>query len=181
VLFIDEAYTLANANYQNGGYAKEAIDTLIAQMENHRDDMVVIMAGYPRDMERLMALNQGLPGRMPFVLEFPNYDREELYQIFLRMVENSAFELSDEAEAMVKAYFENLDERILTASDFSNARFVRNLFERTWSKTVTRAQVDGSDVHLIQKVDFEAAATDNRVEAEKQAARRTRPGYHLGI
>ena len=143
--------------------------------------MVVIMAGYPQDMERLMSLNQGLPGRMPFVLEFPNYNRQELYQIFLRMVENSAFELSDEAEAMVKAYFENLDERILAAKDFANARFVRNLFERTWSKTVTRAQMDGSDVHLIKKVDFEAATADNSKTAENKTTRRTRPGYHLGI
>jgi SpoVK/Ycf46/Vps4 family AAA+-type ATPase len=60
VLFIDEAYTLADANYSDGGYAKEAVDTLIAQMENHREDLVVIMAGYPNEMARLMNMNPGL-------------------------------------------------------------------------------------------------------------------------
>lgn len=182
VLFIDEAYTLANANYRDGsGYAKEAIDTLIAQMENHRDDMVVIMAGYPQDMERLMVLNQGLPGRMPFVLEFPNYTRQELFAIFLRMVENSAFTLTSDAEAAAQAYFENLDERILAAKDFSNARFARNLFERTWSKTVTRSQFDGGDIHVITKADFDAAVVENGQPEETKTTRRTRPGYHLGI
>ena len=182
ILFIDEAYTLANANYgENSGYSKEAIDTLIAQMENHRDDMVVIMAGYPNDMQRLMALNPGLPGRMPYVLEFPNYTREELYRIFMAMVGGSAFHLTDEAEAAVKAYFESLEDRVLNAPDFANARFARNLFERTWSKTVTRTQFDGSDLHTITKADFEAAVQDSGRTAEIKTSKRTRPGYHLGV
>ncbi len=182
VLFIDEAYTLANANYRdNSGYAKEAIDTLIAQMENHRDDMMVIMAGYPQDMERLMALNPGLSGRMPYVLEFPNYSRQELTQIFMRMAQKSAFTLSEEAEAAAKAYFETLDDSILNGPDFSNARFVRNLFERTWSKTVTRSQFDAGDCRVITRADFEAAVAEQIQMAQNKTPKRTRPGYHVGL
>ena len=181
ILFIDEAYTLSNANYSNGdGYAKEAIDTLIAQMENHRDDMVVIMAGYPKEMNELMQLNPGLSGRMPYVLEFPNYTREQLAAIFASMVNKSAFRLADGVQALVDTYFANLDDKIVLGPNFSNARFVRNIFERTWSKTVTRSQLDGSDPHIITADDFAAASADTNVTTAK-TAKRSRPGYHLGL
>lgn len=181
VLFIDEAYTLANANYSNGdGYAKEAIDTLIAQMENHRDDMVVIMAGYPNEMNHLMQINPGLPGRMPYVLEFPNYTRTQLAAIFASMVSKSSFRLADGVQEQVDAYFAQLDDKIICGANFANARFVRNLFERTWSKTVTRSQLDGSDPHIITADDFAAATADTAVSTAK-TAKRSRPGYHLGL
>lgn len=181
VLFIDEAYTLANANYSNGdGYAKEAIDTLIAQMENHRDDMVVIMAGYPKEMNDLMRLNPGLSGRMPYVLEFPNYTRDQLAAIFASMVKKSAFRLAEGVQEQVDSYFANLDDKIILGPSFSNARFVRNIFERTWSKTVTRSQLEGSDPHIITADDFAAATADTTVTTAK-AAKRSRPGYRLGL
>ena len=182
VLFIDEAYTLADASYSNGdGYAKEAIDTLIAQMENHRDDLVVIMAGYPKEMDRLMALNPGLAGRIPYELQFPNYTREELHRIFLKMVSGDRFSLSSEAEAAVKAYFENLSNAVLNDPNFSNARFVRNLFERTWSKTIMRAQLDGSDPRIITGQDFEAASREDTRTIGKKQDKRPHPGYRLGL
>lgn len=182
VLFIDEAYTLADANYSTGnGYAKEAIDTLIAQMENHRDDMVVIMAGYPNEMDALMRLNPGLAGRMPYVLEFPNYSRSQLAEIFISMVNQSAFSLASDAQEQVTAYFNGLDDNLLHASDFSNARFVRNIFEQTWSKTITRTQIDGSDVHVITKEDFAAATADTGKTLSAKTTNRSRPGFHLGL
>ena len=179
VLFIDEAYTLTNANYSNSNsFSKEAIDTLISQMENHRDDMVVILAGYPREMEELMRMNPGLSGRIPYSLNFPNYTREQLGQIFSSMAENSPFTLTPQATSAAEAYFASLDERILSASDFANARFVRNLFERVWSKTVTRAQLDGSDPRTITAADFTAAA-ESAGELNRKQSARSRPGYHL--
>ena len=182
VLFIDEAYTLANANYSNGdGYAKEAIDTLIAQMENHRDDMVVIMAGYPKEMNDLMRLNPGLSGRMPYVLEFPNYTREQLAAIFASMVSKTSFRLAEDVLPFVNEYFANLDDKIVLSQDFSNARFVRNIFERTWSKTVTRSQLDGSDPAVITKDDFAAATADTAATVSGKTVKRSRPGYHLGL
>ena len=183
VLFIDEAYTLADADYASGsGYAKEAVDTLIAQMENHREDLVVIMAGYPREMDRLMDVNPGLKGRIPYTLEFPNYSVEELYQIFLRMVSGDGFRLAEGADAVIHSYFLNLPAEILGSSDFSNARFVRNLFERTWSKTVMRSQLDGTDPRTICAADFEAAAgEDVKSIGRKQQAKRPHPGFRLGM
>lgn len=182
VLFIDEAYTLANTGYGSGGsYAKEAVDTLIAQMENHREDMVVIMAGYPREMEELMQLNPGLAGRMPYLLEFPNYTREQLAAIFLSMVKKSKFSLTSEAETQAAAYFTQLDESILARGDFANARFVRNIFENTWSKAVTRSQMDGSDPLIITGEDFRAATAEGEKLLQNKTKKHSRPGYHLGL
>ena len=89
VLFIDEAYSLYNGEDDSRDYGKEAIDTMVAEMENHRNDMVIIMAGYPDDMKRLMKANSGLASRMPYTLEFPNYSREQLFEIFMQMVKRS--------------------------------------------------------------------------------------------
>ena len=182
VLFIDEAYTLADANYSSGsGYAKEAVDTLIAQMENHRDDMVVIMAGYPREMQQLMEMNPGLAGRIPYELVFPNYSREDLFRIFLRMAEGDRFTLTPEAYDEAKHYFDALPDAVIAAGDFANARFVRNLFERSWSKSVMRAQLDGSDPMTITAADFVTAAAEDVTTLGKKQAKKSRPGYKLGL
>ncbi len=181
VLFIDEAYTLADANYSDGGYAKEAVDTLIAQMENHREDLVVIMAGYPNEMARLMDMNPGLEGRMPYELVFPNYTREELAQIFLRMVDGDGFRCGEGVEQAVKDYFDKLDDAVLMNKNFANARFSRNLFERTWSKTVMRAQMDGSDTKLITLADFNSAAGEDVQSLGSKNLRHPRPGFRLGL
>ena len=181
VLFIDEAYTLADANYSNGdGFAKEAIDTLIAQMENHREDMVVIMAGYPKEMEQLMDINPGLEGRMPYLIEFPNYDRDELREIFYLMVRQNGFTLEEGLKEDVASYFAGLEDKILNAKDFANARFVRNLFELTWSKTIMRAQLDGTDSHIMKKEDFAAACRESG-ESLNRKDRHTKPGFHVGL
>ncbi len=180
VLFIDEAYTLADASYSNGdGFAKEAIDTLIAQMENHRDDMVIILAGYPKEMAQLMALNPGLAGRIPYILEFPNYTREELAAIFMQMVRTGGFEAGEGLEEAVKRYFMGLSDQVVLAHDFANARFVRNLFERTWSKTVMRAQMDGTDPRVILVEDFETGAQEDAKSLSAKSGRRGRMGFHV--
>lgn len=182
VLFIDEAYTLADANYSNGdGFAKEAIDTLIAQMENHREDLVVIMAGYPKEMGRLMELNPGLAGRMPYELVFPNYTPGELAQIFMRMMDGDGFSCGQDVKDAINAYFLGLDKSVLEDKHFSNARFARNLFERTWSKTVMRAQLDGSDPKVITLADFTSAANEDARSIGTKHIKHSRPGYRLGL
>lgn len=182
VLFIDEAYTLANMNQGNSSaFAKEAVDTLIAQMENHRDDMVVIMAGYPHEMAELMRVNPGLAGRIPYSLEFPNYTREQLAAIFQSMVSKSQFTMTPEAESYAADYFSQLDETVLAGHDFANARFVRNVFEKTWAKTVTRSQLDGSNPLVITKDDFAAATAEDAKSMQSKMRKRSRPGYHLGL
>ncbi len=182
VLFIDEAYTLADANYSDGGgYAKEAINTLIEQMENHRDDMVVIMAGYPKEMEKLMGLNPGLESRMPYQITFPDYSREELFEIFCGMVKKNGFKPTDGLLEKAKEYFLNLEDSVFKGKNFANARFVRNIFERTWSKTIMRAQIDGSDTFVMIAEDFEAAARENMEQLNKKSGMSQHPGYRLGL
>lgn len=160
VLFIDEAYSLYRGENTTVDYGREAIDTLIAEMENHRTDLVVIMAGYTDEMDTLMKANPGLESRMPYVVEFPNYTREQLYDIFMLMVTRS-FSYRQGFEQVVRAYFDNLSDEVILSKEFSNARFVRNLFERTWGKAALRAQLNKDDASVLTKEDFLLASSEN--------------------
>src|SRR5699024_12606166 len=84
ILFIDEAYSLARGGEKDFG--KEAIDTLVTHMEDNSDDLVIILAGYPYEMERFLRLNTGLKSRFPFILHFDDYNAEELRRIAQQMV-----------------------------------------------------------------------------------------------
>ncbi len=159
VLFIDEAYSLYRGDDNSKDYGVEALDTLIAEMENHRQDFVVIMAGYTDDMEKLMKGNAGLAGRMPYLLEFPNFTREQLHEIFVSML-NGKFEYEEDIITASKEYFNSLPDSILNSKQFSNARFVRNLFERTWAKSATRCQLEKCDKVVLTKDDFVRSTLD---------------------
>jgi AAA+ superfamily predicted ATPase len=159
VLFIDEAYSLYRGAQDTKDFGREALDVLIAEMENHRSDLVVIMAGYPDEMKTLMEGNSGLASRMPYVIEFPNFDRGQLYEIYVSMV-NRQFSADESLFAAAKTFFDNIPDSVLKSKEFSNARFVRNLFERTWAKASMRCQLDGSSDICIKKIDFEAATAD---------------------
>ncbi|MBQ9414586.1 MAG: AAA family ATPase [Clostridia bacterium] len=141
VLFIDEAYSLYRGDDDTRDFGREALDTLVAEMENHRSELVVIMAGYPDDMDKLMEGNPGLKSRMPILIEFPNYTREQLTEIFLNMARKH-FTFDEDFEKAVATYFQSLSDAVMHAKDFSNARFARNLYERTWGKAALRCQLD---------------------------------------
>ena len=158
VLFIDEAYALYSGE-SNNDYGKEALATLISEMENHRDDMVVIMAGYKGDMDKLMEGNAGLRSRMPYQIDFPSYTKKQLTEIFMLMVRKH-FAYNPELEQTVANFFDSLDQAYIDSQDFANARFVRNLYERTWSKAAIRSQMDGLDSIRITSDDFRAAASE---------------------
>ena len=157
VLFIDEAYALYDGTQQTNDYGKEALTTLISEMENHRDDMLVIMAGYTDDMETLMKGNAGLRSRMPYMISFPNYTRKQLYEIFMLMVRKH-FEYDPELVTEAKTYFDSLSDEYLNSREFANARFVRNLYERTWSKAALRASIEGLNTISLSRRDFLAAS-----------------------
>ncbi len=159
VLFIDEAYSLYRGDDNSKDYGVEALDTLIAEMENHRQDFVVIMAGYTDDMEKLMKGNAGLAGRMPYLLEFPNFTRAQLHEIFVSML-NGKFEYEQDIIQASKEYFEGLPDSVINSKQFSNARFVRNLFERTWAKSATRCQLAKCDKVVLTKDDFIRSTLD---------------------
>lgn len=167
VLFIDEAYSLYRGDKDNKDYGREAIDTLVSQMENHRQDFMVIMAGYAEDMDLMMEGNVGLASRMPYTITFPGYNREELSQIFMQMAGRS-FTCETGLEAAVKSYFESLGDAVLKSKEFANARFVRNLFERTWGKASIRRQLDPNGAFHLCTCDFEQAINDQEFQELQQ-------------
>lgn len=171
VLFIDEAYSLFRGDGNDRDYGREALDTLIAEMENHRSDLVVIMAGYTEEMQTLMRGNAGLASRMPYILEFPNFTREELYQIFVSMT-SSKFKAEKETLECAKAYFESIPDSVLQSKEFSNARFVRNLYERTWAKAVMRCQLEKKKNITLTKDDFERSVADKEFKFNEKKKNR---------
>jgi len=160
VLFLDEAYALYDGDHGSNDYGKEALTTLISEMENHRDDMLVIMAGYTDDMETLMNGNAGLRSRMPYAITFPNYTRYQLFEIFMLMVKKH-FKFTDGLQGEAKKYFESLTDAYVSSKEFANARFVRNLYERTWSKAALRASLSGLDEIELTSDDFLVASADS--------------------
>ncbi|WP_244832935.1 AAA family ATPase [Clostridium sp. BJN0001] len=126
ILFIDEAYSL------NGGssndYGKEAIETLIKEMEDNRDKLVVIFAGYTDKMEELLKINPGLKSRINFDIKFDDYNYKELFDIFKVFCKKESFVLTKDSENKIKSFFKSAFESGKT--DSSNARFVRSCFEK---------------------------------------------------
>ena len=171
VLFIDEAYSLFRGDDNERDYGREALDTLVAEMENHRGDLVVIMAGYTDDMEKLMQGNAGLRSRMPYCIEFPNFTREQLAEIF-RLMAQGRFKCEEALFDAAKAYFAELSDETLGSKEFSNARFVRNLFERTWAKAAMRCQLAGSREVVVTKADFERASGEKDFSFDMPKRRR---------
>jgi SpoVK/Ycf46/Vps4 family AAA+-type ATPase len=133
VLFIDEAYAL-NGKGDND-FGQEAIDTLLKAMEDHRDDLVVIVAGYDGLMEKFIQSNPGLESRFNRYLHFDDYTLDEMLEIFKMQCRKSQYTLSPDAEQDVKdfIYDENAD-----GVTFGNARGVRNLFEQILTAQANR-------------------------------------------
>ena len=134
VLFIDEAYSLALGGENDFG--REAIDTLLKAMEDHRDELVVIAAGYPEPMERFINSNPGLESRFNKYIFFPDYSAGELMEIFKMRCKKGGYVLSPEAESRAAESFERMyAER---GENFGNGRDVRNYFEDCVSRQANR-------------------------------------------
>jgi hypothetical protein len=123
VLLIDEAYALARGGENDFG--REAIDTLVKVIEDRRDELVVIAAGYPDEMADFIAANPGLASRFPKTIFFPDYDADELWAIFASIGEDAGYHPDAEAEAAVRAWFASVPRD----KGFGNGRLARNLFE----------------------------------------------------
>jgi SpoVK/Ycf46/Vps4 family AAA+-type ATPase len=130
ILFIDEAYALNSDDH----FGPEAINTAVQEMENHRDDVVVIFAGYPEPMEKFLRANEGLRSRIAFHLEFPDYNADEMTDIFNLMLEEQGYIC--ETEALEKA--RNLFSAATAQKEFGNGRFARNLLEQSIMKQSAR-------------------------------------------
>lgn len=155
VLFIDEAYALSNHGPE-GDFGQEAIDTLNKAMEDYRDDLIVIVAGYPDLMEDFIEANPGLKSRFNKTIEFPDYDAEDLYTIFKYMSKEQDYDLSDAGEVRLREVLE----RMVAEKDqnFGNARDVRNylsrVIERQANRLVSAATLDKSQLLTIEAEDL---------------------------
>lgn len=125
VLFIDEAYALSEGG--DNDFGKEAINTLVPLMENHRDDLVVIVAGYPEKMQAFLEMNDGLRSRFSRTIDFEDYSSGELYSIFKILCYAGDFRIHKDAIESIKKYLKERSQENLL--DFGNGRGVRNLLE----------------------------------------------------
>lgn len=139
ILFIDEAYDLVHG--ENDSFGREAVGTLIKEMEDNRDRMIVIFAGYSQEMEYFLESNSGIKSRISKTITFPDYSCEELIEIFNSFASDRKVILDIDAKAkisvMIKEMYDNRD------SKFGNAREMRTLFERVWINMINRVEEEG--------------------------------------
>ncbi|SCL15335.1 AAA family ATPase [Micromonospora inyonensis] len=156
VLFIDEAYSLSMSDSPRD-YGHEAIATLLKLMEDHRDDLVVIAAGYDREMRQFLDANSGLASRFPKILEFPDYDLDELVQIFTVLADDAGYQLADDVRDRARTALA----RLSRGSSFGNGRTVRNLLEATIAKQAARIiELTEAPAEVIRKLLVEDLPTE---------------------
>jgi len=168
VLFIDEAYDLIGRS--NNCFGQEAIATLVKLMEDKRDEFVCIFAGYTNEMNEMLDSNPGLRDRIQFNIEFPDYNYSELLQIFEKISKDYNYTLSGSA----KTYMEDMLYRLCTSKhkNFSNARLVRKIFERTQIKQASR-----SNSNNITEQDIKDAFADKDIAS--LLGSKSNIGFHL--
>lgn len=151
ILFVDEAYSLARGGDRDFG--KEAIDTLVKAMEDHKNEFILILAGYTNEMNWFMETNPGLKSRFPIQIEFPDYTLDELMQIALKMFQDREYEL---AELSKKKLLHILCHKY--SYNNGNARLVRNIVESSIRKhamrIVNKSDLKKEDLILIQPEDI---------------------------
>ncbi len=148
VLFIDEAYALSSGK-DKSDFGYEAINTLLVEMENHRDDLAVIVAGYPDLMEQFLQSNPGLKSRFNKFIHFDDYDGAQLMEIFEKQCASNGYQLTEEARKRAREIF---DEMYANRDDsFANGRSVRNFFEKVMIRQANRLaeQESISDEELL--------------------------------
>ncbi|WP_131763006.1 AAA family ATPase, partial [Actinomadura fibrosa] len=159
VLFVDEAYALSQSSGDQRDFGHEAVAELLRLMEEHRGDLVVIVAGYDAEMERFLKFNPGLESRFPKVLRFPDYSDDELVTIFEYMATEAGFALApgvlDALRGLVSAQ--------PRGASFGNARLVRNLLEAAISRQASRitaahderpGEIEATEVRLLRPEDL---------------------------
>lgn len=161
VLFIDEAYALVSPTTSQGNsFGQEAVDTLIKEMEDKRDRLVVIVAGYPEQMHEFLGANPGLRSRFTKTIEFPPYDTDDLLKIINTMAEQQGLRIEPGSEEPLRHYFAAARER----PAFANARSARTMLERAREAQAVRlgpllAKGDEVDLITLTRTDIEAAIT----------------------
>ncbi|MBO4613290.1 MAG: AAA family ATPase [Bacteroidaceae bacterium] len=159
VLFIDEAYALVPENGNGADYGQEAISTLLKRMEDYRNRLVVIIAGYKDEMQRFIDSNPGLQSRFNRYIDFPDYSADELVDIFKMYMKKNQYTLSSEAEEYLHLCMDYKVEH--KDRNFGNARFARNFFEKAIQEQANRLEgrtnLQEKELMEITDDDLEAA------------------------
>ncbi|MFJ5220814.1 right-handed parallel beta-helix repeat-containing protein [Streptomyces sp. NPDC088354] len=184
VLFIDEAYTLtSDSNHSGADFGREAVDTLLKLMEDHREDVVVVVAGYSGEMQSFLASNPGLASRFSRTVEFENYSVPELVAIMESMCARHHYELGDGTNAALAAHFE----RMPRDATFGNGRAARQVFEEMVDRQAVRlasqAEVGERDLSLLlpQDISEQAAAEGTADVMPGQSNALERLGDMIGL
>lgn len=147
VLFVDEAYAIAS---DGSGFGQEAIDTLVKLIEDYRGEIVVILAGYEKEMIDFLKANSGLESRFPLRINFPDYSADELFNIGLKMIEGKGFALAEQSVTLFKEQIHNLHKHSTAHS--GNGRMVRNYIDelvRNQSSRIATSDVSSSEMNII--------------------------------
>lgn len=154
VLFIDEAYSLGRGGHKDFG--REAIDTIVKQMEDYHEDFLLILAGYPGEMEQFLHLNPGLRSRFAYHVSFSDYNLAELMRITKQLITERDYELTDAAEREIRVHIQEV--LYHKPLHFSNARYVRNIIEKAIRKQAMRLlstyDVTPKDLKQITRADI---------------------------
>ena len=165
ILFIDEAYSLVD---DRNSYGAEAINTIVQQMENYRDEVIVIFAGYPEKMQAFIDQNEGLSSRIAFHLNFPDYNADELTMIMDLMLEQQGYRIEGEATRQ-KIY--GLCAASCQVKNYGNGRFVRNLLEHAIMRQADRllhassmesGEISKEEAVLLTAEDFELIGSEKK-------------------
>ncbi len=170
VLFIDEAYSLVDD--RSGSFGDEAINTIVQEMENHREDMVVIFAGYPDKMERFLDKNPGLRSRIAFHVPFADYNAEDLCGIARLIAKHKGLTLTEEAVVKLNGIFESAR----LQADFGNGRYARSVIEK--ARMAQAARLLAMDYESIRKKDVETICAE---DIEIPAAAKAQPKRRIGF
>ena len=156
VLFIDEAYALVDGYSSQKGYGEEVVDVLVKRMEDNRDRLMVVVAGYAEPMQNFLNSNEGLKSRIPLHLTFPDYSANELVEVAKRFAFKDGFQMDD---ACVEK-FRSIASSIVGSKSFANARDIRNVYERTVRNQFTRIAALGdlaTTKEMVTLVDADVA------------------------
>ncbi len=166
ILFIDEAYTLYKPETRND-YGQEAIDTILKEMEDKRDNLVVIVAGYTEPMKRFLRSNPGLESRFSTEIFFPDYSLPELEQIFELLCKKGDLIFSDKALKSAKNYLRIME--ALKSDNFGNAREVRNFLEAILKKQALRIPANNIDLETLQYIEVEDVPQFTEIDPDGKA------------
>ena len=161
ILFIDEAYSLTK-DVSSNDFGGEAIETLVKYLEDYRNDFIVIVAGYPEEMDEFIHSNPGLESRFNNYIHFPNYSSKELVEIFIKFCSDNNYVIDKRSKNVLLDFFKQCKEEV---ENFSNARFVRNIFEKVVKKQsdriINNGLEDSESLTTIISEDIEIVIKEN--------------------